>query len=503
MYKGKSISALIVAAGDGLRFGGNKLLKEYDGIPIINYTLKAFCGAKIFDRIILAVNERLLTEFTQITRSFNPTIIIGGGTRTESVRAGLSAVDTDFVVIADGARPFVTKKEIIASLARAFETGSGVAAIKSTDTVARARAADDCGNNTDGYALSTQTRETDNIKKTGSDGLLAARTQARLPDGREGDADYGRALSRTQARRALTGEIINILDRETLYNLQTPQSFDTAKIKKAYENIPQNASFPDDSAVFINTFGTASLSEGAPENKKITTAADMLYFAMRPVGARGTQTGGGRAASLPDPEQPAGGAARARSANAIPQELAAALWARATKKTAQTLSAAETAETAIKIGGAFDLHRLEYGRRLILGGVELPFEKGLSGHSDADCVIHALVGGILNALGLKDIGNYFPDDDPRFKDAASKILLDGVLKLMRGRRYALNNISLTIIAQTPKLSPYIDAIKNSLSRLTGCSAIDIGVGATTPEGLGDIGEGRAIACMCALTIKKY
>jgi 2-C-methyl-D-erythritol 2,4-cyclodiphosphate synthase len=489
MYKGKSISALIVAAGVGLRFGENKLLKKYDGIPVINYTLEVFCGAKIFDRIILAVNERLLTEFTQATKSFNPMIIIGGPTRTQSVQNGLSAVDTDFVVISDGARPFVTKNEITASLERAIKTGSGIAAIKSIDAVARARTGDSGSNDGDMGGGSGAVGRSNGGRSNGGSGAV----------GDKRGAGNGGIVGGKNGNDGGAGEIVEVLDKETLYNIQTPQSFDVAKIKKAYENIPKDASFADDSAVFINTFGAASLSAGAPENKKITTAADMIYFeATKTAGARGTRT------SLQAVD--AQGADETGGARAIDTQTGGVFKNRkickVQKANLQPPDEQAVIPSAIKIGNAFDIHRLEYGRKLILGGVELPFEKGLLGHSDADCVIHAVMGGILNALGLKDIGNYFPDDDPRFKDAAGKVLLEKVLVLMHERDYTINNISLTIIAQAPKLSPYIDAIKTNLSRLTGCAAIDIGVSATTAEGLGDIGEGRAIACMCALTVKK-
>lgn len=155
-----------------------------------------------------------------------------------------------------------------------------------------------------------------------------------------------------------------------------------------------------------------------------------------------------------------------------------------------------------RIGNSFDVHRLVEGRKLILGGVHIPYEKGLLGHSDADVILHTLMGAVLNAMGLKDIGTYFPDTDPAYKGANSADLLTAVLILMKSSGYAIRNASLTVIAERPKLAPHIDSIKQSLSRLLSLPPEDIGLGATTAERLGEIGTGDSIACTGYVLLKK-
>ncbi len=146
-----------------------------------------------------------------------------------------------------------------------------------------------------------------------------------------------------------------------------------------------------------------------------------------------------------------------------------------------------------RIGHGYDLHRLENGRRLIIGGVEIPCEKGLLGHSDADVLYHAVMDAILGALALGDIGSHFPDNDPSFKDIDSGKLCESVCKLMQNKKMAIGNIDATVIAQRPRLSPYIEEIRENLARLFNSSKDCINVKATTEEHLGPTGEGLAIS----------
>lgn len=146
-----------------------------------------------------------------------------------------------------------------------------------------------------------------------------------------------------------------------------------------------------------------------------------------------------------------------------------------------------------KIGHGYDLHRLEVGRRLILGGVDIPYEKGLLGHSDADVIYHAVMDAVLGALALGDIGRHFPDSDQTFKDIDSGKLCEKVCKLMAGAGMSIGNLDVTVIAQRPRLSPYIEEIRENLARLFECSKDCINVKATTEEHLGPTGEGLAIS----------
>lgn len=151
-----------------------------------------------------------------------------------------------------------------------------------------------------------------------------------------------------------------------------------------------------------------------------------------------------------------------------------------------------------RVGLGTDLHRIVPGRKLILGGVEIPFDQGLAGHSDADIVLHALTDALLGAAALPDIGELFPDTDPRFKDADSRMLLAEALTKVRGQGWSVVNIDLVIHAERPKLSPYKEAIRRSLAALLAIPPDRVGVKAKTHEGLDAIGRGEAIACTCVV-----
>ncbi len=143
----------------------------------------------------------------------------------------------------------------------------------------------------------------------------------------------------------------------------------------------------------------------------------------------------------------------------------------------------------MRIGFGYDVHRLVEGRKLILCGVEIPCELGLLGHSDADVAVHALMDAILGALALGDIGKLFPDSDAKFKDADSMELLHVVIGKMRDEGYSLGNLDITIIAERPKLAPFIPQMRESLAGAFGCESSRVSVKATTEEGLGLAGEG--------------
>ena len=163
-----------------------------------------------------------------------------------------------------------------------------------------------------------------------------------------------------------------------------------------------------------------------------------------------------------------------------------------------------THELPIRVGHGYDLHRLTKGRKLILGGVEIPFHLGLLGHSDADCLTHALADAILGAMALPDIGHYFPDTDENNKNIDSKIILEKALSEARNQEYQLGNIDLTLITEEPKLSPHINDIKISLSQTTNIETNRIGLKVTTNEKIGAIGrmEGIAAFAICTLILKK-
>ena len=147
----------------------------------------------------------------------------------------------------------------------------------------------------------------------------------------------------------------------------------------------------------------------------------------------------------------------------------------------------------MRIGMGYDVHRLSAGRKLIIGGVDIPCEKGLLGHSDADVLLHAIIDALLGAAALGDIGSHFPDTDPEYEGISSIRLLEHVGRLLEEHQYQIGNIDATIIAQKPKMRPHIDQMRENIARALGTDPEKISVKATTEEGLGFTGKGEGIS----------
>lgn len=154
----------------------------------------------------------------------------------------------------------------------------------------------------------------------------------------------------------------------------------------------------------------------------------------------------------------------------------------------------------LRIGQGFDAHRLEPGRRLVLGGVEVPSDRGLRGHSDADVAAHALANAILGALGAGDLGRHFPDNDAQYRNANSLDLLRTVWRLASLKGYRLVNADLTIIAQGPRLAPFVDQMRANLAAAIGAGADLVNVKASSPESLGALGRNEGIAALAAVLL---
>lgn len=153
------------------------------------------------------------------------------------------------------------------------------------------------------------------------------------------------------------------------------------------------------------------------------------------------------------------------------------------------------------IGFGYDVHRLKKGRKLILGGVEIAAPKGLDGHSDADVLIHALMDALLGAAGLEDIGHFFPNTDPKYKGVSSMVLLEIVYKELKKRKFTINNIDMTLVAETPKVYPYIKQMKENISKTIKLPKARIAIKATTNEKMGFAGRKEGIAAMAVASIK--
>lgn len=156
----------------------------------------------------------------------------------------------------------------------------------------------------------------------------------------------------------------------------------------------------------------------------------------------------------------------------------------------------------MRIGHGYDVHRLVEGRKCIIGGVEIPSEVGLLGHSDADVLLHAISDALLGAAALGDIGKHFPPSDNAFKDADSRVLLRQVVELIKNNGYEVGNVDATIIAQKPKMAPFVEQMRKNIAEDLGVDISFVSVKATTEEGLGFTGEGRGISAHAVCIIKK-
>jgi 2-C-methyl-D-erythritol 2,4-cyclodiphosphate synthase len=156
----------------------------------------------------------------------------------------------------------------------------------------------------------------------------------------------------------------------------------------------------------------------------------------------------------------------------------------------------------IRIGEGWDIHQLVEGRKLILGGVEIPHDKGLLGHSDADALLHAITDALLGAAAMGDIGTLFPDTDAQFKGADSTVLLAEAARRVRAQGYEIGNVDSTVIAQAPKLAPYKEAMRDRIAQVLGIAPGQVNVKAKTAEKMGPVGEGRAMEARAVILLTK-
>ncbi|MCH5163647.1 MAG: 2-C-methyl-D-erythritol 2,4-cyclodiphosphate synthase [Clostridiales bacterium] len=359
--KSLRVSAVILCGGKGVRSGSkkNKVLCYFGVKTALEYCLDAF--TPFCDNIIVVAAQSDEAEIIEIVKPYGANVVLGGDTRFNSVKNGLAAAQGDIVLIHDAARPFVSEQTIMGCIESARGFGSGIAAVKVTDTVKRVK---------------------DNI-------------------------------------------IVSEISRDDLYNMQTPQAFRLTEIKKAYDEI--TGAFTDDSAVYAAAGFTPRIVLSSVDNKKITAPEDLI--------------------STPP---------------------------------------------CNKIGTGVDFHTFAPNRRLIIGGVHIPYEKGLIGNSDADVLTHAIMDALLSAIGEPDIGVLFPCTD-EFKDANSIELLKIVTAKVEKSGHKIINISATIMAEAPKMKNHIPLMRVALSNAMNIAEHQVNISATTTEGLGIIGEGKGIA----------
>ncbi len=262
-----------------------------------------------------------------------------------------------------------------------------------------------------------------------SDGLIRRTIEAAAGTGA---AIAAVRASDTVKRADADGRIVGTLPRDEIYLAQTPQAFRVHVLRDA---LALTGDATDEAALAERAGHPVQVVDGDPRNLKITTAEDL--------------------------------------------------------ETAERLL--NSGAGVMRIGNGYDLHRLVAGRPLILGGVDIPFEKGLLGHSDADVICHAVTDAILGAAGAGDIGRHFPDTDPAWKDANSLDLLRRAMAVVAAAGYAVSNVDVVVVAQRPKLAPHVDAIRASVAAALGCDRAQVSVKGKTNEGVDSIGAGESIA----------
>ena len=373
------INVLIPCAGEGKRcnLSYNKLFYDIGSFPLIVKTINAFIREDIYS-ITLICSEQDFSTFKKIIENINANIklVLGGDTRQKSVHNGLLSLDkdTDFVIIHDGARPFIDQKTISLAIEQAKIYNSCVVCGKSVNS----------------------------LRQITSDGSIS-------------------------------------LDRDLVVQVQTPQIFKYDSILKYYTSaLEDNLSFTDDASLAQHYNEKIHLLINENNNTKITVQEDLNFFCPK---------------------------------NAY-------------------------------IGHGWDTHELVENRKLILGGVDIPHTKGLLGHSDADVLVHAIMDALLSASHNRDIGTLFPDSDPKYKGISSLLLLKEVDMIIKKQGYIIGNISAVIMAQKPKLNPYLLDIQKSIADALNIDINRITISATTTEKLGLCGKEEAISSSaCCLLYK--
>lgn len=359
------------------------------GVPILVHTVRVFVSASCIDRIVVVVPaDRVKTTASLLAEydlSDDTLQVIGGGRRRQdSVKAGLDSLnnDVDIVLVHDGARPLLSNGLISRCCDAAVQYGAAIAAVPVKDT----------------------------LKKSG-------------PDNR----------------------ILHTVDREDLWQAQTPQAASLRLLLAAYD-AAGNRDVTDEASLLELAGTEVHLVEGSETNLKITRPDDLII------------------------------------AEKIMQKN-------------------DIAAGSIRIGHGYDAHQFAYDRDLVLGGVTIPFEMGLAGHSDADVLTHALCDAILGALGAGDIGAHFPDSDQEFSNIYSVKLLEKVVNIAENRGFVLSNADVTVVCQKPKLAPFIQKMQDILSEACGVAQGRINVKATTTEKMGFTGRMEGISCHAVVLLQ--
>lgn len=389
--------AILLAGGTGSRMGdagGDKILLEISGSPVFSHVLKAFLDSETQDGLVVVARDpeqqqQLAAIVARETVALPVHFALGGSERALSVRNGLACLtpETRFVSIHDCARPAVTPASLKALRAALLQSGC---------------------------AVSLAHRVTDTVRQFPSDPVLGP----------------------------VTGQL---LAREKLWAMETPQAFPRELIERAHRHCTHPVT--DDLAAVEALGEPVLLVESLDPNPKLTRPADV--------------------------------------------PLLTSLLSR---------NPMNTTRTPFRTGLGYDIHRLVEGRPLVLGGVTIPAPYGLEGHSDADVLTHAIADALLGGCGLPDIGHYFPNTDASIEGIDSQEILARSIREATRTGYRLLNVDATLIAEKPRLAPWLEAMKGRLSETLGIPPSSIGIKATTQEGIGALGRGDGIAAHAVVSL---
>lgn len=374
-----SFAAIVVAAGKGLRVGGDvpKQFRHWRGKPLVRHSVEALLAAGASPLVVVIGADAQADAEAALTGLAGVRFVTGGASRQDSVRNGLEAIAPDAperVLIHDAARPDLPRA-VIARLLAALDTHAG--AIPVLPVV-------------------------DSLAIAGEAGVMAGAAK-----------------------------------RETLRRVQTPQAFRFPDILAAHRAWQGATDAGDDAQVLAASSGSVALVDGDECLKKITFAEDFVT---------------------------------------------------------------STAAPAFRIGQGYDVHRLEAGEELWLCGVQIPHDKGLSGHSDADVALHAITDAVLGAIGDGDIGTHFPPSDPQWRGARSAQFLAHAVKLAHTAGYEIGNIDLTLVCEAPKIGPHRPAMRAAVAQILGTGEDRVSIKATTTEKLGFTGRGEGIAAQAIVAL---
>jgi len=382
------ITAIIAAAGSGKRMSSeiNKIFLPLHNIPIVARSAAALAACSEIDELIIVAAANELDAVAEVLTKHQPgkpwRIVAGASERQYSITNALQAVkeDTELILVHDAARPLIDPAVVKQVIYAARQYKAAVVAVPVKDT----------------------------IKISDSEQF-----------------------------------VVQTPPRQTLWSIQTPQGFDAALLRKAYEQAAEDGFLGTDDASLVERLDDkVKIVPGGYNNIKITSPEDLL--------------------------------------------IAEALLLKGRGK--------------MRVGTGYDVHRLTEGRKLILGGIEIPHSHGLDGHSDADVLLHAIKDALLGAAALGDIGRHFPDTDQQYKGASSVMLLSRVRELLTEKGYAVHNVDATIIAEKPKLAPYISQMNNIIAQTLNISLDQVNVKATTTEALGFTGRQEGIAAQAVVTL---